>query len=201
MRNRAFCFDLSGTVTKEEIVPLLSKELGIYDEIQTLTDATVNGLIPPKKSFLLRSELVNQLNVSQSQLILSNIQLHPKIFNFIQKNHDHCFVITMALDAWIQKLMDKFSCDFYCSEAECENDKITKVKSILNKAAAIDEINEKFDEIVAIGGDMADVSMLERANISIAFAGVHDPVSSLIEESNFITFSEAGLCNILNTLL
>lgn len=201
MVNRAFCFDLSGTITKEEIIPVLAKELGIYEEVQTLTEATAKGQIPPIKSFLLRSELINKLNISKSQEIIANIQLRPKILEFIQNNSENCFIITLALDVWIQKLMEKISCEFYCSKANYDKDRVIGVKSILNKSESIENIKENFDEVVTIGGDMTDVSMLEKADISVAFAGVHNPISSLIEVSDFVTFSEVGLCNTLNTLL
>lgn len=201
MTKRAFCFDLSGTITKEEIVPLLAKQIGMYGEIETLTESAINGLIPPKKSFLLRSELINNIPLSRSQEIISNIELHPQIFEFIQNNNQNCFIITLALEVWLKKLMEKIPCKFYCSKAEYENDKVTNINSITDKAQVITQIKEDFDEVIAIGGDMGDVSMLEKADVGIAFAGVHEPISSLIEESDFVTFSEAGLCNILNTLL
>ena len=201
MADRAFCFDLSGTITKEEIMPLLAKHMGIYDEVQTITEAVVKGQIPPTKSFLLRSELVNKLGVSQSQEILSTIELHPKILDFIQNNSQNCFVVTLALDVWLQKLTDIIPCQFSCSKANYDDDEIIGIESIIDKSESIEKIKRDFDEVVAIGGDMGDVSMLEKADISIAFVSVHDPVSSLIEVSDFVTFSEAGLCNVLNTLL
>lgn len=201
MNNRAFCFDLSGTISKEEIIPLLAKQLGIYDEVQTLTEATVNGEIPPRKSFLLRSDLVNKLDISKSQEIISNIKLNPNICEFIENNNENCFIVTLAFDAWIEELRKKFSCKFFCSQSEWDYNKITNVKSVIDKADVIEQIKLEFDDVVAIGGDMGDVTMLEKADIGIAFVGLHNPVVSLIEASRFVTFSEVGLCNILNTLL
>ena len=45
----AFCFDLDGTITKDEILPILSREIGLFEEISALTDATINGVIPFRK--------------------------------------------------------------------------------------------------------------------------------------------------------
>ena len=44
--NKIFCFDLDGTITTQEILPLIASELDLYEEILTLTHATINGLIP-----------------------------------------------------------------------------------------------------------------------------------------------------------
>jgi P-type E1-E2 ATPase len=57
-----------------------------------------------------------------------------------------------------------------------------------------------YDRIVSVGDGMNDVSMLETSDIGIAFGSVHAPVLSLIKIANYVTFSESGLCNILNML-
>ena len=200
MPNRAFCFDFSGTITKEEIVPALGKELGIFEEIQMLTEATSNGEIPPLNSFSLRFNLIKDLDLYKSQEIISNIELNQKILEFIKKNSENSFIITSALDVWIKKLKNRIPCKFFSSIAKLENDKIVGIGNFLNKAEAINQISSEFDEIIAIGGDMGDVEMFQVADRSIAFLKSHKPIQSLIEESDFVTFSEEGLCNILNTL-
>ena len=201
MFNRAFCFDLSGTVTKEEIVPALGNEIGIFDEIQMLTEATSNGEILPLYSFLLRFNLIKDIDLLKSQEIILNIELNQKILEFIKSNTENSFVITSAPDIWIKKLKNKIPCKFFSSIAKLENDKVVGIDNFLSKAEAINQISSEFNEIIAIGGDMGDVEMFQVADRSIAFLKSHKPIQSLIEESDFVTFSEEGLCNILNTLL
>ena len=41
-----FIFDLDGTVTKEETLPLIAKHFSVEEEIETLTKQTVMGQIP-----------------------------------------------------------------------------------------------------------------------------------------------------------
>ncbi|MDR0912686.1 MAG: HAD-IB family phosphatase [Methanobrevibacter sp.] len=200
MSNRAFCFDLSGTITKEEIIPMLGKELGIYEEIQMLTEATSNGEIPPLNSFSLRFNLIKELDLNKSQKIISKIDLNSKILDFIKLNSQNCFIITSALDIWLEELKNKIPCKFFSSTAKLKGGKINSIDNILNKAESINQIKKNFDEIIAIGGDMGDVEMFQVADRSIAFLKIHKPVQSLVEESDFVTFSEEGLCNILNTL-
>ena len=53
----AFCFDLDGVVTSQELLPLIAEELGYYEEIKALTDATIKGIIPFESSFRLRCRI------------------------------------------------------------------------------------------------------------------------------------------------
>ena len=50
---KKIAFDLDGTVTKVETLPLLAEELDLADEMKLLTDLTLSGKIPFKKSFFL----------------------------------------------------------------------------------------------------------------------------------------------------
>ena len=43
MSKYVFLFDLDSTVTKQEILPTISKELGIYEMICSLTESTNAG--------------------------------------------------------------------------------------------------------------------------------------------------------------
>ena len=43
MRDIVYAFDLDGTVTCQETLPLLAKELGLYEEMKLLTNLTMNG--------------------------------------------------------------------------------------------------------------------------------------------------------------
>ena len=52
MSRYIFLFDLDSTVTKQEILPTISKRLGIYERMSELTESTMRGEIPFKQSFL-----------------------------------------------------------------------------------------------------------------------------------------------------
>ncbi|WP_249660257.1 HAD-IB family phosphatase [Lysinibacillus fusiformis] len=197
----AYCFDLDGTITKEEILPLISKEIGLYEEISALTEATIKGIIPFEKSFLLRCRLLMDIPVSKVRQIVSGTFLHNEIVDFIQKNKENCFVITGNLDIWISQLVEeRLGCSVYSSRAEEHDDTLSKVVRILHKEQAISQIKEKYNRIVAIGDGMGDVSMFQSADIGIAFGGVHTPIESLLEVSNYVVYEEKALCRLLNTL-
>ena len=82
----AYCFDLDGTLSTTEILPCLASELGVADEIATLTRATMDGHIGFEASFRLRCLILNRIPLSRVHEIIADIPLHPAILEFI---HGH----------------------------------------------------------------------------------------------------------------
>lgn len=197
---KLFCFDLDGTVTKAEILPLIASEVGLYEEISALTEATIKGIIPFRQSFLLRCKLLSDASVSAVSEAVKNVSLHESILGFIQNNRDHCCVITGNLDAWIQPLMERIGCQYFSSVASCHDDKLIHVDHVLDKGDVVRELKKSYDTIVAIGDGMGDVPMFECADIGIAFGGAHNPVESLIQYSDYLIYEETSLCRLLTTL-
>jgi HAD superfamily phosphoserine phosphatase-like hydrolase len=196
----AYCFDLDGTITRDEILPLLSREVGLFEEIGALTDATIKGVIPFRKSFLLRCRLLNEIPVSQVQKIIAGVRIYTHLERFIRDRRDRCFVVTGNLDAWVRPLVERLGCPFYCSTATVQGDRLLGVSHVLNKGEALQEIRPQFSKTVAIGDGMGDVPMFETADVRIAFGGTHDPIQTLLQLSNFVTFDEKALCRLLSTL-
>lgn len=197
----AFCFDMDGTLTKQEVLPLIARKVGIEPEISVLTKATIEGLLPFEQSFSLRVKLLAGYPIKLVNDIIDNMPVHELMLKFIQDNSDNCFVVTGNLDVWVDKYIKNIGCRYFCSEAKIENNMISGVKNTLKKSDAIKEIrNLGFDRVVAIGDGMNDMQMFEESDISIAFGGVHRPADSLIKISNYVTFSERGVWNILKML-
>ena len=195
---KAYCFDLDGTLTRAELLPMIANEIGLHEEISALTEATIKGVIPFRKSFLLRCRLLNEISVSRVNEIVQNIPLYDGIVDFINANS---FIVTGNLDVWVSCLQHKINAKFYCSKASIQDDFIKSIDMVLEKSDAIDEIRRLgFDHIIAIGDGMGDVSMFEKSDIGIAFGATHSPIQSLIEHSNYITYSDTALCKLLNTL-
>lgn len=59
----AYCFDLDGTLTRQELLPLIASSVGLEDEIEVLTQATIDGFLPFDKSFKLRVRLLRDANL------------------------------------------------------------------------------------------------------------------------------------------
>jgi len=54
--------------------------------------------------------------------------------------------------------------------------------------------------VIAIGESMNDVSMIESADIGIAYGGVHDPVPEVLDTAAFVATNGKGLCRLLSML-
>ena len=201
MKKTAFCFDLDGTVTKQEILPLISKEVGLHEEINLLTDITLKGLIPFETSFKLRVKLLSIIAISVVKEVVTKVVLDENITNFIKDNKDNCFIVTGNLDVWVNELIsNKLGCDSFSSTALYSGDQLDGIHIILNKGKAIEKIRASYDNIVTIGDSMNDCSMFEKANVRIAYGGIHNPVNTLIKLSDYVVYNSNTLVKLLENI-
>lgn len=201
MKNTAFCFDLDGTVTKQEILPLISKKVGLHEEINLLTDITLKGLIPFETSFKLRVRLLSSIAISVVKEVVNEVVLDDNIAKFIKQNNENCFIVTGNLDVWVNELIiEKLGCKSFSSIAKSEGDTLHGIDSILNKGKAIESIKNKYENIVAIGDSMNDCSMFEKANVKIAYGGIHNPVNTLIKLSDYVVYNSKSLVELLENI-
>lgn len=199
----AYLFDLDGTVTSQEILPLIAKEVGLYDEILNLTNQTIKGLIPFESSFKIRCELLKEVPLSVVQDVVRSVGIDPWIEDFVSKNSEKSFIITGNLDVWIEPLVKRLGVKTYSSIGKVNSsnpNELLGVKTILSKAEAVRDVRKKFSRIIAVGDGMGDVGMFEQADVGIAFGGVHYPVEALLENADFVTFDGRGLCKLLEQL-
>ena len=197
----AFCFDLDGTLTKEEILPQIAKKLGIYEEIDLLTNITMQGLITFDRSFKLRVKLLSSIPISEVKEVVDATLIDDNLQKFIQKHNSNCFIITGNLDVWVKDfIQEKYGCKFYSSIAEATGDRLHGIEHTINKADAIEDIRKEYDYIVAVGDGMNDCSMFEKSDKSIAYGGVHQPVLSLIKSSDYVCYDSVTLVNLLESL-
>jgi len=197
----AFCFDLDGTLTTEEILPKIAKRIDLYEEIDLLTNITMKGLITFDRSFKLRVKLLSAIPISEVNDIVDKVSIDFNLQQFVQENKEQCFIITGNLNVWINDFIKKnYNCQYFSSTAHVSEDQLLGLDKILYKEDAINEIRKNFDVIVAIGDGMNDCSMFAKSDIGVAFGGVHEPVSTLLKMSDYVCYDSMSLSTLLTNL-
>lgn len=200
MKDTAFVFDLDGTVTRQELLPIIATQLGVSSEMRLLTELTLNGSIPFEDSFRLRCAILKSVPISEVRSLVADVELDPDIVQFIAENQNRCFIATGNLDCWIEPIITRLGCKAFTSEAVVEGDELKAVHKVLRKNTAIQTLKDSFERVIAIGESVNDLPMFEVADVGIAFGGVHSPSDSIIRASSYVTYSGESLCRLLNTL-
>jgi len=200
MMKKKYCFDLDGTITAQELLPLIAAELDLYDEISALTQATINGLIPFEQSFKLRCKLLSDVPINKVQEVAEKVKLNETIVEFIKENKDDSYIITGNIYEWIKPIIEKLDCKIFCSQGKFNNGKLSGLENIVNKGEVIKGLRKNGELIISVGDGMGDVLMFEESDVSIAFGGVHEPITTLLKVSNYLVYEEDSLCRLLNTL-
>lgn len=195
-----FLFDLDSTITRQEILPTISKSLGIYDDITSMTERTMRGEMPFKQSFLQRVELFKNVPVSEVRAMIREIALNQKLVNFIHRNQERCYIVTGNLDVWIEGLIQELGMEknVFCSKALVKDDFIQNVFSVIDKNAVISQMVLPF---VAVGDGNNDAEMIEAAEIGIGYGGVREIAPSVLACASYAVYEEAKLVEFLERLL
>jgi phosphoserine phosphatase len=197
----AFCFDLDGTITRQEILPAIASELGLSEEMALLTNLTLRGLIPFESSLRLRCRILRDVPVSRVRDIVSDIPLDPLIEAFIRQNRERCFVVTGNLDVWVEQILKRLACESATSTAVAAGDRLESVTRVIRKDEAVSALRTRgFTRIIAIGESFNDVPMFHACDVGIAYGGVHPPVAEIVQLSKYVVFGSRPLCRLLNTL-
>jgi len=202
MNKNLLCFDLDGTLTQRELLPMIANEVGLEHEFEVLTKLTIEGTISFEESLRLRFAILRHVPVSVVQDIICRASLFQQVEAFIQRNKDRCFIITGNLDVWIRPLMNRLGCQFFSSTATEQNGILSTLDSILKKSNAIHQLRALHPgrDIIAFGDGINDYPMFEAADRSVAIGLTHRPVQDLIAKSNYVIYQEESLCRLLNTL-
>ena len=196
-----FIFDLDGTVTKQETLPIISKYFGIEAEIDKLTEETVKGNIPFIESFIRRVYILGQLPIDKVSDLLETVDIYQKVGSFILQHKENCIIATGNLECWVDKLAKKVRCCCYCSDGIIEDNKVVKLTRILRKENLVERFKSEGEKVVFIGDGNNDVEAMRLADISIASGLTHMPAKGVLSIADYLVFSEEALCRQLNQLL
>jgi len=196
-----FIFDLDGTITAQETLPLISNKFGIADEIEILTRETIQGNIPFIESFIKRVNILGKLPVKEIDDLISTVKTYKKVMSFINKHPGECIVATGNLDCWVRKLIERTGCEAYTSIAEVKENKVSRIIYILKKESVVERYKKLGHQVVFIGDGNNDMEAMRAADISIASGLTHYPAKSILSVADYLVFDEDSLCRQLNQLL
>lgn len=200
MRN-IFLFDLDSTITKEEILPKIAKTISKTDEMQKLTELTMQGERPFNESFTQRVKILSSIPISEVQQQIEKILLNEELVQFIKTNKKNCYIVTGNLDIWIHKLLEKMDMVDHClcSKAKYFRDNLLGIDFIIDKKEAVSQFKDC--NIIAVGDGNNDAEMISMANIGIGFGGVRPIAPSVIEVCSHAIYNEKTLVKFLTQFI
>lgn len=200
MSDYLFLFDLDSTITKKEILPTVSEKIGKSAEMRALTEATMQGEIPFKTSFLHRVDLLKGIDVRSVADDVAAIPVNENIVQFITQNKDRCCVVTGNLDCWIGELMAKIGIAdrVYCSKTQVTDGQLKSVISVIDKELTAKQFVQP---LVVIGDGDNDSGMAKCAEIAVGFGGVRKIAPSLLRNIDFAFYDDKRCADFLRTLL
>ena len=195
-----FIFDLDGTITKEETLPLIARHIKVEEEIEELTRATVAGEVPFVESFIQRVDILGKLPVSKIKQLLSQVEVYDDLVSFIQSNVDMCSIATGNLNCWIEELVKKIGCECFCSLGETVNDQVVRIVEILKKEDLVERYKAEGHSVVFVGDGNNDVEAMRMADVAIASGLTHSPAPAANAVADYVVFEEKELCMLLKQL-
>ena len=101
-----YLFDLDGTITSQETLPIISEYFGCTEQISELTTRTVQGNIPFIESFIRRVNILGNFPVSEISSLLKNVSLYSEVIDFINTHKEDCIIVTGNLTCWCRELFE-----------------------------------------------------------------------------------------------
>jgi len=195
-----FIFDLDGTITAQETLPLIAKYFGVEEDISNLTKETIQGNVPFIESFIRRVHILGELPVTDVANLLEQVALHSKVYEFIQTHKEDCIIATCNLDCWVEKLANRIDCQCYTSKTKVENNKVVSIVKILNKEQVVKKYQDLGEKVTFVGDGNNDMEAMRTADVAIAAGLTHHPANSIMSFTDYLIFDEKAICRQLNQL-
>ena len=200
MKKTKFIFDLDGTLTTRETLPVIAEHFGIQEKIASLTSETIKGNIPFVESFIQRTNILGECSASKISELLGDIELFEGVVSFIREHCDDCVIATGNLCEWIEGLAARVGCHYESSHGNFEDDKLVKLTRILNKRAIVEEYQAQGYRVVFVGDGNNDAEAMRFADIAIASGLIHSPARSVVEVSDYAVYDERALLRLLGQI-
>lgn len=194
----AFLFDLDGTLTKLETIPIIADALGL-ESLHELTRATVAGDIPFQESFHRRVEILSKTPVGLVAEIVLSVPVHQTLMSWITHNRERCWVVTGNLDQWVQPWLKHWGLRGFTSRSEFHEGKIRIAPGgLLEKSSVLPQFAGR--KTVMVGDGANDAELVRKVDYGIACQLVHTAPESLVEAADCFVNGEEALCLVLSRL-
>ncbi len=175
-------FDLDGTLIDCEAVDEFAKLVGKEKEVSELTHKAMVGEMKFEESLKQRVKFLEGLEIEKVQEAVKSIPIMPGAAETVaqlRRQNIKTGVISGSFDIVTQHVKNELGLDYAISnQLVVENGKLTgevtgPIMDEDSKGRALEEIAKEagvsLDECVAVGDGANDISMLNKAGISIAF--------------------------------
>ncbi len=163
-----FIFDLDGTLTQQETLPLIAAKFGKSGEIEALTREAVSGVAPFEQNFIRRVQQLGTCPVSEVSNLLGGVSCFENLKAFIRTYSDQCVIATGNLDVWIEQLVAGFGCPVFSSTSQKHDDGSVSVLKVLRKEDVVRRYQDQGHRVVFIGDGANDVVAMQMADVAIA---------------------------------
>lgn len=187
--------DLDGTLTRTELLPAIAERVGIASEMRTLTEATLAGEIPFEVSFRRRVAMLAAIPVDLVHAEILAAPVFEDLLGLLLERPDRVVVVTGNLDVWVEPFFARYGLRGLTSEAEMRDGTVMGVRTVLDKASAFIRYPAEFT--IAIGDGANDVPMVGKADVGVAWCGVHTAARPLLEVADYAFAQEEALCRFL----
>ncbi len=192
-----YIFDLDGTLTCAETLPLVAQHFHLDVAMAHMTRQAIYGHIPFEQSLRERVHMLGHLPVDGVAQLLATVPLYGKILEFIGENVSHCCVATANMDVWLTQLAKKIPCKIHCSTAHVQDNRITGLAHILQKDVLVQKYAAQGHRVVFIGDGHNDVPALDCAHVAIGAAMTHALAPSVQKVVQHVASTEEELYTLL----
>lgn len=195
-----FLFDLDGTLTREETLPLIGAHFGIEGEIRALTEETVRGAVPFPASLTARVMALGAYPIDEIAGLLERVPLHEPLVSFLQARAEAAAIVTGNLDVWTARLLRRIGCRAYTSRASVEAGRVTGIAAILDKRTVVRHYQAEGARVVFVGDGANDLEALEAADIAIGAGLTHPPAAPVLAAAHRVFYEPKEMCAYLEKL-
>lgn len=195
-----FIFDLDGTLTAAETLPMIGAHFGLEAQIAAMTERAIRGTVPYVENFISRVNLLGGLPVDAVARLLAGAPLHERLMRFVAAHAAQCCIATTNLDVWLAGLRQRLPCALYCSEAGVEDNAVTSLRTILKKESVVRDFQAEGWRVVFVGDGHNDMEAMRAADLSIASGLTHSPAPGVLSLADYLCCEEDALCRLLEQL-